>query len=742
MSINLCFSQNNSSTLIVTENKKLHYNINKHFKYSRKEPSLKNIKKYLIKHRYYKFQILESKNKYTIQNPIQTVFVLKKDNFLKDHTFQKIIDIDEYRLSIGLYDAIQSDIKDFYRKNGFQQVKITRQSVVKKWKEWVYFKIEEGPRIKIGEIKIEGSFSKSPSKYINFILNNSTPLIKKGFYNKEDLKTGYNNLLNHLKSQGFLESKIYQGPITIKRDVANIKISIQEGPITTINNIRIKGNTLPTASILSAMKSKIHQPLNFVALEKDLKNIENFYQSRGYLQAKIKNKDNIISYKKDKKEHANLSISIDEGKIHHINKIFITGLKKVKEDLVKNLLEFKEGEILTLEKINDTKSNLNSLGIFSQISIDHKQKGLKTYVSIALRERKPRSIRGGIGLNSERSLTTRTYLEFSYNNLFGYGRSLTLNTSGQISLIELDPSLEYKISGRYKEVFIPGKNYEGNINISRSKDIFNYSEKNANAVHKDQLSFFINKSMGKNTNLTLNLFSFENRKESCINNDICPENLQKIGSIGFTSQWDNRDNIFNPEKGVLFSLSGEWASPELGSSNDISFWKLYFQKQFYYHFLDAYTLAFAVKGGMIRSQDTLPVSRAFILGGQSSIRAYDGNIEGDRIPSTEVSPIQTANEALKLNVNDYTEKVLESRYGLVKTELRFPIFKNFKGLLFYDAGLVYLKGNRNELTEYGHSAGIGMRFEIFLLPIGLDIAYKLPPKKGADYRFHFSIGFF
>lgn len=728
---------------IVTRNKPLEARINKHFNKPEKFISRENLRRYLIKNSYYQFQIQQLKNQYRIDNPIETIFIIKGAKSLTDYGIQSLINNDTYQTDSDLHRSVQANIKQAYIKKGFQEVRIQRRVKKKNWKEWVYFEIEEGKKIRLGDIKIQGNFSKPPKQYINFILNNSSPLIKKGFFNKKDLEIGYKNLLGHLRTQGFLQSNIYPNRITIKNSVAYVQISIEEGALTIIKNISfVHSNILLMSDILSIMKSKIQSSLNLVLLEEDLTRIEDFYRSKGFLQVQIKDKNTIINYQTNDKKYANLVISIDEGVKSNIASIKISGLSKVKKSLVVKLLKFKIGEVLTPKKINQSKQALSRSGLFSQISINPLQVESKTAVIIKLKEKKPRSLRGGVGINTERALTTRTYLEFSYNNLLGWGRSLFLNTSGQVSLYQSDPFLEYKVTGGYKEIFAAGKNYEGHINLSQSKDIFNYSLAENNAVRTTELNIFIDKRFDKDRKLTWNLYNFENRKESCISASSCLENLQQIGSSGFSFQWDSRDNILNPQNGGLLLVSGEWASPYFGSSKDIDYLKLHFQNQFYFSFLSKYTLAFALKGGLINATDTIPVSQAFILGGQSSVRGYDGNIEGDRIPSQSLAPIQTANEPLRLQKDGRIEKVSTNRYGLIKTELRFPISKNFKGLLFYDAALIYMKGKQSQAIEYGHSTGIGVRYETFLLPIGLDIAYKLPPKQGAEYRFHFSVGFF
>ena len=609
-------------------------------------------------------------------------------------------------------------------------------------------------------------FSQPNSQYENLIKNNSSDLIKEGFYSKKDLENGYKNLIDYLRNQGYLQSKIYSDRISFKEGEAFITIHLEEGPLTFIQDIKIQNTrAVPIWEILSHIKSRIQSPLKIDRLQKDLNNIEQLYKSKGYLNMKITNKEDIIQYT-PREKYVSIIIKVDEGPKALISKITIKGLKKAKEEMVRKLLKFKAEDILTPLKKEQSIQSLGATGLFTDMSFNEWIENDQFEVEAVFKERKHRSLTGGLGINSQRGLTTQTYLEITHRNLFGWGRALIARGSGQVSLPkplllydafldligkeggqvnppQLQTFLEYDFSGRYKEIFIPGYSYEGNINLSHSKRVFNYSIDNIQFVKKSQISFFINKSINEDLKMKWNIWSVENRREGCTQT-ICSENPQKIGSTSFNISWDKRNNIFDPSSGNLSSFVTEWSLPFLGSSTNIAFIKMDFQNQMYWAPIENYILGFTLKGGWINTiQDSkyLPVSRAFILGGQTSLRGYDGNIEGERIPNAEFAPIKTANEALKLKKEELIENVLSSHYGLMKFDFRFPIFENFKGVLFYDLGAVHLKGRNKQVLNYAHSVGIGFRYKIFLIPIGLDIAYKLlPTKEGSRYRPHFSIG--
>ena len=721
---------------IETDNADLKAQIQNQFQ-SKKSVTKEKILDFLVKQGYFKSRVIETPSGFSITAPFKMIFILKGNRFLRDYEIKKLIKANSANRGEGFEEALISSLKVAYQALGFKKISIKKKKVSKGWVEWVYLTFQEGPRIKIANISLTGLISRPSHFYVNFIKSHSSPLIQNGYFNKKDLETGYKNLIFFLKKNGYLQSRIYSDKITYKNNKAYITVNLDEGPLTLVKSITFSGNQIFTHSILSAlMKSRIFEPLRLKVLEQDFISLETFYKNKGYLQMKILNKKDIISYS-SKSSYVNIHINIQEGVQSRISKILIKGTTRMKESFIKKLLKFKSGEILSLKKIRDSQNALNALGVFSRVSIDFDEEE-ESAVIVSLKEKKPRLVRGGAGINTERRLTTRAYAEFVHRSLFGRGRSIFGKLGGQVNLIEPQPVFGYELSGVYQEIFLPGQNIKGNVGVSRVRSIFNYTKKEINGVRKHNIRFFIEKQFSPLLKAKWSLWDFETRQEFCIYRKGCATNLQSIGATGLTLSYDKRDSIFNPTEGLFFSVSGEHASSWLGSSPHIQFSKLSLQNRFYIPFLEDYVLAMELRGGILFSTKSIPVSRAFILGGHTTIRGYDGNIEGERIPNSTDVHIDTANESLKLRK---TTPVTSSQYGLVKLEIRFPLLQSFKGSIFYDAGGVYLKGAGDSLLDLGHSAGIGFRYETFF-PIGLDFAYKLPPKKGKDFRFHFAIGLF
>jgi outer membrane protein insertion porin family len=117
----------------------------------------------------------------------------------------------------------------------------------------------------------------------------------------------------------------------------------------------------------------------------------------------------------------------------------------------------------------------------------------------------------------------------------------------------------------------------------------------------------------------------------------------------------------------------------------------------------------------------LPYIKQFFSGGTNSIRAFRNRAVGPGTYTGSVSnliPDQTGDLKLELN-----------------TELRSKLFSMVEGAAFIDAGNVWLYNNnpdkpgaqfsKNFLKEIAVGAGLGLRFDVSILIIRLDVAFPL-----------------
>lgn len=652
---------------------------------------------------------------------------------------------------------VSEKIRRYYLGSGYPNIKVEsrivdmQQTFVRR----VYITVDEGVRVKINSIDIQGRLSRATSYYSDFIRKNSSKLIEKGYYNRDDLENGYKNLITQLRNEGHLRAKIQSARIeySLEKNKANILVLLDEGPLTQIRAIRFEGATaFSHQELLNAVGLRTQAPLKLNDLEQSLQKLKDYYLSRGYLEARLLNdSDSLVEYN-DKGTQATINYKIFEGPRVQVIGIAIEGNTFTKDRVIRREIDIRSGDVLTPEKIDESISRLNKMGIFSRVSIRTLEEGTNVAnrnVIVSVTERDPGTLRFGIGANSERTLTLSGNTGISYSNLFGTARAVSarLKVSSNVAKTNYP---EHEVTLGYFEPFLAGTRTRGRANYTRSEVVRTVDEQNelTTILASDRFDFLLERDLTRYIKLTWKLWSLDSRKEF-ERNDKVPEEKQQVAKIGPVLDLDYRDNSFLPTQGSYSRFSIDYTHPNLGSTDEINFVR---SEALYTHYLrlfnsNHWVWANSVRGGWVKNLGNevtggVPASDAFILGGLNSVRGFDGTISGDRIPRADELVID---RSIDLVIRT------QSTFYMIKSELRFPLYKEHGAAFFYDGGAVQIPdydiaANRtgNKFSRnYHDSAGFGYRYNTPVGPVSLDIAFKLNPDPDkTKYRFHFSIGTF
>ncbi|MEM7647044.1 MAG: BamA/TamA family outer membrane protein, partial [Pseudomonadota bacterium] len=257
-----------------------------------------------------------------------------------------------------------------------------------------------------------------------------------------------------------------------------------------------------------------------------------------------------------------------------------------------------------------------------------------------------------------------------------------------------------------------------------------------------------------------------------------------VATTGPTLELDYRNDQFSPSKGTFSQIDFEYSDPIFGSSrdnpnesgtriddvsgldvqrdgrNEINFFRTTFSTTHYtpltrdkkWVWVNSLSAGY-LKNVSSRDDSGIPRVNSFFLGGASTVRGYslNENIPGLRelcLRQNLIAPGQDTSLCEPEIDRIFTRQ--ESFYGLVKSELRFPISGDFGGLLFYDGGIVKWSGVQLE-DPYRDTAGFGIRL---VTPVGafvVQMGYKLDRKLGglntvydreSDFAIHLAIGNF
>ena len=633
--------------------------------------------------------------------------------------------------------------------------------------ERVHYQITEGPRARIAAIVVQGRISRPAKYYQDFILDNSSDLVGKGYFNRLDVENGYKNLTTALRNQGYLRARVQASrtEFSPKRDKVTLHLLLEEGPQTQIRALDFKGNHFFSSFELARVTElETNTPLHLNEFEASLERLKTFYHDQGFLEMRLLNESEEMIQYDAKGTQARIAFNIFEGPRIRVNSIVVEGNTFTKSRVILKEAHFKLGELLTPEKIDSATARLNRLGLFSRVDVhtleEHTTVAQRTLI-ISVSERDPGVFRIGMGVTNERNFTVRGFTGLGYNNLFGTGRAVSGRTVlrqnvGQINF------LESEVAAGYLEPFLFNTRTRGRVNLTRSERVFEYEPRSSLKTYittSNRLDLIAERDLTMHTKLTYKLWTLESNKEwerygRCIPTDAnvsfdpkssCAPNTQQIATTGPTLDIDYRDNPFLPTRGSFTRFVLNYSDPAMGSSRGVKFGR-YEANYTYYKRLGSprWVWANSVRTGYVNNlseeeNSGVPTSYAFLLGGIYTVRGFDATIDNERIPKQNDDGF---------NVTRRNQKLIhvDSYYYLIKSELRFPLYQEHGGVLFYDGAEVGVSGY-HFFRPYREAAGFGYRYNTPVGPLALDFAFKLNPDRREGtreqiFRFHLSVGTF
>lgn len=641
-------------------------------------------------------------------------------------------------------------LKSFYLTEGYARADIQSELLeVKKFERKITFKIVEGPKVYIEKILFQGNYKKKIKFYETLFEIVSVDHIADKIYVRDSLEKVMENFKIEMQNQGYLAFTIssFRTVFNAKKDKISLYINIEEGPQTIVENLKIEGNkSISQDVLLNLIGLRAGYPLELSKLEKSISIIKNFYQEQGFLEVAILNEaDSLVTYNSDN-TRADLVYQIYEGPKVKVASIAAEGNLYTKDEIIMIELEFGLGDILTPAKIEESVLRLQKTGYFDTVEIRTLEQ--RTTVSdrtvvVKVTERNPGTFTLGFGATNERSGTLRGYTGVGYNNIAGTGRGASGRLEGNYNIADIKYP-ELKVILGYVEPYLFNSRLRGRVYVSRARYVSLLDD--TQGVESNQYIYSLEKNITSHVTGSFEVYNLEQYRDFYLHDDVTTVGnneanqsikQQNIASMGPTLDIDFRDNPFLPTRGTFSRLNLEYASPALGSSRTIEYYRLNGSFTHYWPFMKNWVWAHNFRYGYLENLSKeidggVPYSKkGFILGGGSTLRGFDFTRQ-QYFPSPR---------DLGMSLNDFLLKTTAQQY-LFKSEVRFPIKGNFYGGVFYDGGSVLIK-NMKFQDSYRDTIGVGLRYNTVMGALNMELGKKLDRQKGEDETaFHLSFGTF
>ncbi len=632
--------------------------------------------------------------------------------------------------------VLSQRVRDFYKSQGYSKVKVSVSENIlsENFEHRIFFDIQPGYRFYVKAIEIMSLNKERNAYYLKLLRSHRSYFTRLSEpYVKDQILKDIDMLISTLQNQGYLRARMQSLIETFhpKNKTVSLRIVINEGFLTKIKSVHFTGNQHATdEDLLELLKLNLGEPLNLSLLENGFETLKEYYFQKGFLHFKISNPDEIITYNNNN-TLADIHFDLNEGPEVKVQNILVQGNEKTNSDVILKELAFQPGSILTWDLIKESQYRLQQTGLFSNVDISLPEVSQHT-VLVRVTERNPGILRFLLGANNEFDLTFRGSVGLGYRNLWGTARGI--NTRLELRYANDVNFLGYTVGMSYYEPFIFSSRTRGRINLVHSRDLESLFQRSDDILIEDStaLDLLLEREVNRQVTLNYTLWKLEIEKRfyGRSNDEI---ERQSIGSTGPGIEFDYRNDPFNTTKGIYSQFNLDFADPLLGSTKSIRYLRFSGGFNIYTPLLSKIILASSMQGGYItnlnRSRSLIPESRVFFLGGQSTLRGYELNSIPNRSGLLE-------DESMSLTIPTY------SYFYLLKSELRFAIFKALGGVLFYDGGGVNID-QRHQEDEYRDAVGLGIRIATPVGPVSIEYGFKLRKRSEESLgRLHFSIGAF
>jgi outer membrane protein insertion porin family len=193
-----------------------------------------------------------------------------------------------------------------------------------------------------------------------------------GFLDEYKVKEAIEKVEDLYRRKGFTQATVsYQVDVNTENE-AQLEVIIQERSLIRVRKIIIKGNqAFSDRKIKKLMKTREagffrRGIFKEETLQDDIKRIRDFYIEQGFADVKVDFTTDYID------EGVYVTVKIDEGIRYYLGKISIEGNKEVEREEIESLIELKEGQIFTKNKVEAQALSIQGLYfdkgyIFSQV---------------------------------------------------------------------------------------------------------------------------------------------------------------------------------------------------------------------------------------------------------------------------------------------------------------------------------------------------------------------------------------
>ena len=684
------------------------------------------------------------------ENPVIKAINYKTGKKVKeDDIVNKLKEKDEYILPYSYYSSarvqkVRETIMDLLLEKGLHAAKVDVQTERKGKNEVeVFFRIDEGPKLRVGEVLFVG-MPKVPQSELQLAMGSNRPhnlfswIGGKDVYKENKLQEDVEAVKTKLQELGYMEATVGEPRIeemtktTVflkKQKMMKIIFPVNAGYRYSVGEVSLEGNkALASEFLRSLIKFKPGDIYSTKVREKSVEDIGEAYRNFGYLYTQVQPVESLDP----KNKRVNVTYTVYEGEVAYLHRLEFKGNNYTKDKVIRREMLLREGDRFSLALFKDSILRIKQLGLVD----------LEKEPDIRPNPEDPAQIDAVVNVKE----LQRNNIQFTAG-YSGYEGFFVMMSYSTVNFLGAGENLE--VTAQYGKRI---KNY-----------VFGFSEPYVfdlpltvgfNVYDRFLIYPYLYERKGRGADLILGArirgYLRGNLTYSYEKVDIKPTTdtgYSPYYSMGYSSYYPGYypgygygkyavsaiiptiyrstiDSPLTPTRGTMILASLKYAGGPLGGEVDFIKPKLEFT--FWRPTLGNQVFGFHLMYQFIKRTGgtDVPFWERFYLGGERDIRGYDIYSIG---PRTEEGQLMGGMKALIFNA-----------------EYQFQIGGPLNVILFYDVGNSYLEEQKVNFRDMYSSAGIEARVFVPALrvPFRLILAYnnRLIYPGDTNLNFRFAIG--
>ena len=588
------------------------------------------------------------------------------------------------------------------------------------------FQVEEGARVVLERIQLEGADSFPKEELLAFFPQRSTGLFADAprYYVQSRVADGVDGLRSFYRQSGYLTAEVSDAAVQFDAagTHATAMVTVVEGPRFTLaaRDVEWQGETGVTGD---REERRLRLPQRFLQpdgappppytlrLAHSLRaQILAQYGAWGYPDCRIEVLPdlNMITGR------VRLVLDVDAGPHVRLSRIEIRGNEKTRGAFIRTRLAIEGGEDYDSEAIRTGFGRLFATGLFETVTIElDGTTGEERVLVVTVEEAPSIELFVEPGYGSYEGPRLRFGAE--ERNVFGTGRSLRAEAT-------VGPLAQNAKLGFLDRTFL-------RTDIQASTSVFyNHREEQSFTLQESGTGVELSRSWPRKHLVSAVGYKFRRTDLTDVQiiDPIAKEILEDvdIASVSTSLTRDTRDHPLVPSSGGRSRVNLEWASAVFGS--EIDFLALRFEGS---HFLplpwSGGVLGLAARTGVIEpiaDTDVIPLQQRYFNGGENTVRSFK---EG------ELGPHDSTNEPLG-----------GEAFTVLTAELRQELLGKLSGALFIDTGNVSPTVSEwSSFNDMRTAIGVGLRYLLPIGPLRVDAGFNPNPRTNEDdFVIHFSVG--